>query len=521
MLRDECVDVVPTWAQEADKSVGHREIDRELRRIAKKRAGLDVEEARWLREAEKQRVWRKLGFSTALEYLEDVFGYAPRTAMERLRVARELAELPALEAELGSGALPWSAAKELSRVMTPRTEAAWLARARGKNLRDIEELVAGHKKGDDPDAPKDPALMTRRWVVELPPRVDALLQQCRVAAANEQGSHVDDADLIELLCRDFLAGSSAPAGTPSRPVHRIVIHKCDECGRGWQDAPGRRVPLDEHELACVECDAETVDERHVADGGTDGAVDPAARGSQAAGRVRVTSALPARTHRLVWRRDRGRCRVPGCRATRNLDIHHIIPRAEGGDHDPSRLLVLCSGHHKLHHSGVLVIRGRAQDHLVFVRDGKPLVDARSPVEQRAARNLREQERVGEAGERARPRDKRRTFGDVVTLQTAKRALMDLGYKPRAATKALEQVSAHVDAGADVATLVQAVLARGSAAADTVADGEDDTLTLAKQAVIQLGYTAAVANAAIHRARAHVDAEADLPTVIKAVLRFCS
>jgi hypothetical protein len=280
MLRDERVGVVSTWAQETDETIGHREIDRELRRIAKRRAGLDVDEARWLREAEKQRVWRKLGFS--------------------------------------------------SRVMTPRSEAAWLARARGKNLRDIEELVAGHKKGDDPDAPKDPALMTRRWVVELSPRVEALLQQCRLAAANEQGSHVDDADLIELLCRDFLAGSSAPSGKPSRPAHRIVIHRCDECGRGWQEAPGRRVSLDEHELACAECDAEIVpeivDDRQVPDAGADGVADPAARGSQSAGRVRVTSAIPARTRRLVWARDRGLCRVPGCRATRNLDIHHMCAR---------------------------------------------------------------------------------------------------------------------------------------------------------------------------------------------------
>jgi hypothetical protein len=79
----------------------------------------------------------------------------------------------------------------------------------------------------------------------------------------------------------------------------------------------------------------------------------------------------------------------------------------------------------------------------------------------------------------------------------------------------------VGAGADVSTLVQAVLARGSADADTVGEGDGDKLALAKQAVVQLGYTAAVANAAIDRARAHVDAAADLPTVIKAVLRFCS
>jgi hypothetical protein len=506
MLRDESVEFVPTWAEEKSESVGHREIDRELRQIAKKRAGLDVEEAHWLRAAEKQHVWRKLGFSTALEYLEDVFGYAPRTAMERLRVARELANLPALEDELRQGALPWSAAKELSRVMTPQTESAWLARARGKNLRDIEELVAGHKKGDDPDAPKDPALMTRRWVVELPPPVDALLQQCRLAAANECGSQVDDADLIELLCRDFLAGSSAPSGKPSHPAHRIVIFKCDDCGRGWQSAPGRRIPLEKDELACAECDAEL------------------ANSADGEDRQQVSSTIPARTRRHVWDRDRGRCRVPGCRATRNLDVHHIVPRALGGDHDPSNLTILCSGHHKLHHRGLLVITGLAPDQLVFVRDGKRLVDARSIVEQRAVHELQRQAR----DERHTPPDamakggplragKRRTFGDVATLQTAKRALMELGYKSRAATAALEQVSAHVGTGAGVATLVQAVLAHGS----NLDDRNGDKLVLAKQALVQLGYPSTVAKAALERATASVDETDELQTIIKEALRFCT
>ena len=59
MLRDECIDVVPTWAVEATND-RYREIDQQLRSIAKRRAGLDVEEARWLREAERLRIWRKL-----------------------------------------------------------------------------------------------------------------------------------------------------------------------------------------------------------------------------------------------------------------------------------------------------------------------------------------------------------------------------------------------------------------------------------------------------------------------------
>src|SRR5688500_2343003 len=124
MLRDEGVVVESAWAG-ADRARAsrrephreperephrelerkpHRDIDRELRRIASRRAALDAEEARWLREAERHRVWRKLGFATALEYLEDVFGHAPRTAKDRLRVATSLGELPGLEAALRDGA---------------------------------------------------------------------------------------------------------------------------------------------------------------------------------------------------------------------------------------------------------------------------------------------------------------------------------------------------------------------------------------------------------------------------------
>jgi hypothetical protein len=63
--------------------------------------------------------------------------------MERLRVARALESLPLLEGALDAGELCFSAVRELSRVATPGTEAAWRDRALGKNLRQIEELVAG------------------------------------------------------------------------------------------------------------------------------------------------------------------------------------------------------------------------------------------------------------------------------------------------------------------------------------------------------------------------------------------
>ncbi|HEX7942654.1 MAG TPA: hypothetical protein VF488_12655 [Gemmatimonadaceae bacterium] len=125
-------------------------VDRALRNIALRRAALDADEARWLREAAALEIWHPLGMVSAQDYLERVLGYAPRTAYDRLRVARALGDLPGLTAALAGGALPFSAIRELTRVATPATEAAWIAAATGKNLRQIEELVADHHPGGSP-----------------------------------------------------------------------------------------------------------------------------------------------------------------------------------------------------------------------------------------------------------------------------------------------------------------------------------------------------------------------------------
>ena len=93
-----------------------REVDEQLRGIAKRRAALDVEEAKWLREAARIRIWREVGCGSLAEYLERRLGYAPHTAMERLRVALAIEQLPAIEAALAEGELTFSAVRELTRV---------------------------------------------------------------------------------------------------------------------------------------------------------------------------------------------------------------------------------------------------------------------------------------------------------------------------------------------------------------------------------------------------------------------
>jgi len=58
--------------------------------------------------------------------------------------------------------------------------------------------------------------------------------------------------------------------------------------------------------------------------------------------------------KFVLNRDNHRCTFTGpdgrrCETTRWLDVHHIVPRSEGGPDEPENLTTLCSAHHRLVH----------------------------------------------------------------------------------------------------------------------------------------------------------------------------
>ena len=215
MLRDGSRDVgcdeqdMVVSSRGATTGVDWRAVHGHLHRNARRRAALDANEAYWLREAERLQIWKPLGMVSLLDYMERVLGYAPRTAQDRLRVARALAHLPVLTESLGErDGVTFSAVRELVRVATPDTETHWLEAATGKNQREIEELVAGNTPGDHPDDPTDPEIRTHVVRHELSPATFALLRQTKVALDEEHGRYLDEDQFIAALCAAVLDGSS-------------------------------------------------------------------------------------------------------------------------------------------------------------------------------------------------------------------------------------------------------------------------------------------------------------------------
>ena len=137
----------------------------ELVRLAKERAGLDFEEGRGLLRAHRLGTHIELGFAAFYEYAEHLFGYSPRLTQEKLRVAEALEGLPEIAREFQSGVINFSVTRELTRVATPSTELEWLDVARGRTVREVEQLVSGHRPGSLPDDVPDSDL--KRHVLRL------------------------------------------------------------------------------------------------------------------------------------------------------------------------------------------------------------------------------------------------------------------------------------------------------------------------------------------------------------------
>jgi RuvA, C-terminal domain/HNH endonuclease len=413
-----------TWLftqQEAKAGLGWESVDRALRSIRMRRAALDAEEARWLREAEACQIWRRFGMVSAIDYMERELGYGPRAAQERLRVARALGTLPGLTAALAEGALPFSAVKELTRVATPRTEAAWRDVAIGKNLRQIEELVAGHQPGDNPDDPADPENRTHVVRLELRPETLAVMRQARQLLDEEHGARLSDDELVALLCGAVLDRADANANEPNgRAKFQIAVTVCARCQQGWQEGAGAKIAIDAAAVDRAGCDAQHI-------GSINGELPE-----------RAYQDVPPSVVRLVWRRDGGRCRVPGCRSSRGLEIHHLVHREDGGSHDASNLVLCCASCHLAHHRGALRISGTADK-----------LEARRVARSEAARGVH----VGAAASvnaNAKLNDRQ---DDRDLSDDAKAALTGLGWKPQIANAAVE--AALEVLGAD-ATLVQLI-----------------------------------------------------------------
>ncbi len=351
-----------------------------------------------IREFDLAAGWHVQGALSCAHWLAQRVGWDLRTARERVRVARKLAELPLFDEQLRLGAMSYSQARAVSRVATAEKEAVWVAYAKRMPASQLDTLCRScqhvqaydQARGAEADAMSSAMTgaevaarvaaqrtVTRRsldngmvkFEIVLPSDETAVVwtalnAEIDTAKAESIGAEPTPAEHLNTKPPAVKAPTSADRGRHRADTFMNMI-QARMRGNRPQCTPieiiitvpraglhGSAEPSELAMMADSEVIAAATARRLCIDAGVviaqvDKLGVPLSVG-------RKTRTISAAIKRALVLRDRT-CRFPGCTHCRYVDGHHIEPWAHGGETALSNLMLLCSAHHRsLHEDGCQV-----------------------------------------------------------------------------------------------------------------------------------------------------------------------
>ena len=362
--------------------------------------------------------WHVQGALSCAHWLSWRVGWDLRTARERVRVARKLAELPLVDEELRRGAMSHSQARAITRVATADKEAVWIECAKHMPASQLDTLCRSHqnvqaydharKAGGMPGAVLAAHVAAQRTVTRR--SLDNGMVKFEVVLPSDEAAIVWaalNAGIAKADAEPTTATEQTPAeptGTEQTPAEPPSANVPTLADRGRQRADtfmgiikdrvrgarplrmpieiiitvphaglhGSAEPADLAMMADGEVIATTTAQRLCCDAGVVVATVDALGVPLSVGRK--TRTIPAAINRALRLRDRT-CRFPGCTHSRYVDGHHIKHWAHGGETALANLMLLCSAHHTMLHEGGCRVEADGANGWVFFDHRNRRIDA--------------------------------------------------------------------------------------------------------------------------------------------------
>ena len=358
--------------------------------IASLSAHLDAATHRLLeciRRFDQEGGWHDQGAISCAHWLSWRVGWDPGTAREKVRVARALGTLPAIDDALRTGTLSYAKVRALTRVATPEVEENLLKMALIATGAQLERICRGYRvvmEGERGPRAEErsvyrrvlPGGMVRLEMVLEPDEADLILRAVdrarEVRAQQAEAPQPQEAEAAEATERAEAAalppgdrqGVSSETSWPSRADGVVTVAESFLAGHPVSGTGGERfqvmIHLDQEVLGAdgdwsatledgTRVSAETL--RRVA---CDCGLVAVGRDGEALNIGRRARSIPPAIRRALMLRDRG-CAFPGCTHTRFLHAHHITHWLHGGATSLDNLAMLRTFHHHLVHTGELSV----------------------------------------------------------------------------------------------------------------------------------------------------------------------
>ncbi|MFT4571529.1 MAG: hypothetical protein ACI8TX_002708 [Hyphomicrobiaceae bacterium] len=274
-------------------------------------------------EVDERKLWAKHACSSMFAFCMQRYHMSEAMTAKRIWAARVARRFPVVLGMLQRGELHLTAVHLLSKHLTESNHREVLCRAKHKSAREIQQFIAEITPRPD-----------------VPSRVRAL----PVFRGDVPGGRTLDTEISVANRRGFVLA----CGTAESRGRQIQVSPSTPARRQITALAPRRYKVE------ITVDQETHDKLRALEDllSKQAAGDPAAIISRAINLLLAdTLKKKAALRRAVWLRDVGRCRFEDdkahrCRATRNLEYHHKIPFAQGGQHELANIELRCHGHNQ-------------------------------------------------------------------------------------------------------------------------------------------------------------------------------
>jgi 5-methylcytosine-specific restriction endonuclease McrA len=346
---------------------------RRLDNLARKERQTTLEVLRHIIEMDHRKLYLGRGYASLYEYCTRHLGYSESAAFRRIQTARCIRDFPDVRDMLLKNELNLTTVSKLAGIMTDENKITLLKEARHKSTRQIEAIVARyHPRRAICDRVRTVFIKSYhdKPEAESEPKIESLKNN------NEQGKHPNQKNSSPDNWGKFTSGAGGKKLDTCRDtrtrqpvleqkyklefaVNPAFMKKLEEAKallstkypRGLSFEQLFEVVLDEYVNKHNPKRKEQRRQKRKANNNSKLKDKKIAVKTSQKGLKKLSRHIPAAVQDRVLKRDKGRCTYVGvngvrCNSTWNLQIDHVKPYAEGGDHSIGNLRLLCAGHNQ-------------------------------------------------------------------------------------------------------------------------------------------------------------------------------
>ncbi len=275
----------------------------------------------YLFDMDERRLAQLSGHGSTVHFAETQLDMEARRVREFIQVGRSLQSLTLIDEAFCNGEISWSRVVMLLPVVQRETQQGWLEYAKTATCRDLRAEVSGCRPGDLPGEGSDYGLIHLKvnFQARLGDTDLSWVEQARMQLSKSPENLLTDTELlVELSRRVLVDGERPPRGSEVQPSEAFLKEE------------------------------------------------------------RNDQEVPDKTRDEVLRRDNHQCR--NCNCHLDVQVHHVLPRSQGGSNLSHNLVTLCGICHASAHRSLLVISGDPNHEVWFTSNtGQPIQRGGHPL----------------------------------------------------------------------------------------------------------------------------------------------